>query len=106
MKNANIPPASQVFYLIGDKVMLSTDMSTGKDCEECWRLLEQRFGSRILCSSSKLNICFSGKPIIKVGLEIQQVGKQYGELTGYLEESHDHYGGHPHSIHAGSIKIF
>ena len=26
MKNANIPPTSQVFYLIGDKVMLSTDI--------------------------------------------------------------------------------
>ena len=85
MKNAIIPPVSQVFYLIVYKIMLSSDMQSslaGKDYEECWWLLEQRFGSRILCSSSKLNICFSGKPITKVGLEIQQVGKQYVELTG------------------------
>ena len=40
------------------------------------------------------------------GSGVQQVGKQYGELTGYLEESHDYYGGHPHSIHAGPIRFF
>jgi len=76
MKNAIIPPVSQVFYLIGYKVMLSTDMRSslaGKDYEECWRLLEQRFGSRILCSSSMLNVCFSGKPITKVGLELSKL---------------------------------
>ena len=36
MKNVNISPASQVFYLIGDKVILSTDMQPslgGKDYE-------------------------------------------------------------------------
>ena len=38
----------------------------GKDYKELWKLLEQRYGSEILFSSSKFSICFSGKPIIIV----------------------------------------
>ena len=45
----------------------------GKDYEECWRLLEQRFDSSILCSSSKLNVCFSGKQITKLGPELRKL---------------------------------
>ena len=38
----------------------------GKDYEELWKLLEQRYGSEII-KGSKFSICFSGKPINKVG---------------------------------------
>jgi hypothetical protein len=57
----------------------------GKGYDECWRLLEQRFGSEILCSSNKLSICLSGKPVNKVGPELSKLVTSIESCFSYME---------------------
>ena len=80
MNSARVDEEHQAYYLQNSKAIEVPDVKLAlqsKSLSDCWELLERRYGSEILCSSSMVGIMLGGKSVPRVGPELSKLSPNF-----------------------------
>ena len=92
MNSARVDEEHQAYYLQNSKAIEVPDVKLAlqsKSLSDCWELLERRYGSEILCSSSMVGIMLGGKSVPRVGPELSKLVTSVESCFTYLDSLKD-----------------